>query len=111
MPEFDFEDLGFREKLWLYKANLWYSFLIQDFLGCFKYASKWVDLFYEYPSMIAINPIWFIKGSNYLLESLYLVKHQTYFKDALTRFENTLSDKSFPKNENVLSQEFRNNFV
>ncbi|MGV7107516.1 hypothetical protein [Flavobacterium sp. U410] len=106
MPEFDFEDLGFREKLWLYKANLWYSFLIQDFLGCFKYASKWVDLFYEYPSMIAINPIWFIKGSNYLLESLYLVNHQTYFKDALTRFENTLADKSFPKNENVLSQEF-----
>ena len=32
MPKYDFKTLGFREKLWLNKAHLWYSFLIQDFL-------------------------------------------------------------------------------
>ena len=49
LPEVDIAKLGFREKLWYYKAHLWYSFLMQDFLNCYKYALKWVDLFYENP--------------------------------------------------------------
>jgi hypothetical protein len=36
LPSYDFSRLGFREKLWLYKASLWYSFLIQDFLILFQ---------------------------------------------------------------------------
>ena len=47
LPKFNFNKVGFREKLWYYKAQLWYSFLMQDFLSCYKYASKWVDLFYQ----------------------------------------------------------------
>ena len=31
------EKLGFREKLWLYKSYLWYSFLTQDFKSCYKF--------------------------------------------------------------------------
>ena len=38
LPKVDIKDLGFREKLWLYKVYLWYSFLMQDFLNCFKYS-------------------------------------------------------------------------
>ena len=45
LPEHHIDELGFREKLWLYKAHLWYSFLTQDFLSSYKYASKWVQLF------------------------------------------------------------------
>ncbi|MEX0360051.1 MAG: hypothetical protein AB3N10_03590, partial [Allomuricauda sp.] len=45
LPSYNIEQLGFREKLWLYKAHLWYSLLTQDFLSSYKYASKWVDLF------------------------------------------------------------------
>ncbi len=52
LPKFNIKDLGFREKLWLYKAYLWYSFLMQDFLNCYKYSLKWVDLFYQNPDMI-----------------------------------------------------------
>jgi tetratricopeptide (TPR) repeat protein len=103
MPEIIIEELGFREKLWLYKAHLWYSFLVQDFLGCFKYSSKWVDLFYENPNMISINPVWYIKGANYLLECLYLLKHKTYFNEALVKFEETVNSESFPKNDNVIA--------
>ena len=47
LPKYDFETLGFREKLWLYKSHLWFSFLCQDFLHSYKYARKWVDLFKE----------------------------------------------------------------
>ncbi len=66
LPKYDFKSLGFREKLWLYKTHLWYSFLLQDFLNCYKYASKWVELFQIYPNMTSLNPVFFLKGNNYL---------------------------------------------
>lgn len=106
LPEYQIEELGFREKLWLYQAHLWHSFLIQDFLSCYKYASKWVDLFYENPQMIFLNPVWFLKGNNYLLECLYLIKHKSYFKEALERLEQTIALEAFPKNDNIHSLHF-----
>ncbi|MEC8832221.1 MAG: hypothetical protein VX772_07665, partial [Bacteroidota bacterium] len=75
LPKYEIEKLGFREKLWLYKAHLWYSLLIQDFLSAYKYASKWVGLFYEHEHMIPLNPVFFLKGNHYLLESLFFVKY------------------------------------
>ncbi|SFW17728.1 hypothetical protein [Cellulophaga fucicola] len=106
LPIYDIEDLGFREKLWLYKAYLWYSFLIQDFLSCYKYANKWVDLFYENKDMIYLNPVFFLKGSNYLLESLFYVKYSSQFKATLIKMEAMIESKSFPKNDNISSLAF-----
>ena len=103
MPEYKPEDLGFREKLWLYKAHLWYSFLIQDFLSCYKFASKWVDLFNENERMIYLNPVFYLKGNHYLLESLFFVKYSTLFRSTLEKLEEVVSRKSFPKNDNIAS--------
>ena len=44
LPKYNNNELGFREKLWLYKAYLWYSFLIQDFLSCYKYARNYIGI-------------------------------------------------------------------
>jgi hypothetical protein len=106
LPEYNIEDLGFREKLWLYKAHLWYSFLVQDFLSCFKYASKGVDLFYDNTHMILLNPIWFLKGNSYLLECLYLIKRKNYFKRTLEKLEATITADNFPKNDNISAMTF-----
>ncbi|WP_299432713.1 hypothetical protein [uncultured Maribacter sp.] len=106
LPKYKIEDLGFREKLWLYKAHLWYSFLIQDFLSCYKYANKWVDLFYENKDMIYLNPVFFLKGNNYLLESLFYVKYSSQFKQTLQKLEAILESRSFPKNDNINSLSF-----
>ena len=56
LPKIDFERLGFREKLWYYKAYLWYSFLTQDFLSSYKYSLKWVEMFENDSKMISIHP-------------------------------------------------------
>lgn len=101
LPKYEFKNLGFREKLWLYKAHLWYSFLLQDFLNCYKYASKWVDLFHEYPNMIRLNPVFFLKGNNYLLESMFFLQNKPKFLKTLLQFEKTITDSNFPKDENV----------
>ncbi|WP_088341303.1 hypothetical protein [Robiginitalea sediminis] len=106
LPEYRMEDLGFREKLWLFKAHLWYSFLIQDFLSSYKYSSKWVDLFYDNPQQIYLNPVFFLKGNNYLLESLFFVKYSSQFRNTLNRLEKVLAGKDFPKNDNVASLSF-----
>ncbi|MEP2280996.1 MAG: hypothetical protein ABJI11_16295, partial [Maribacter sp.] len=106
LPLYNIEDLGFREKLWLYKAHLWYSFLTQDFLSCFKYASKWVDLFYDHKDMIYLNPVFFLKGNHYLLESLFYVQYSSQFKEVLERLENTIKEKDFPDNDNINSLVF-----
>ena len=101
LPIFEFKTLGFREKLWLFKAHLWYSFLLQDFLNCYKYASKWVDLFYEHPAMVNLNPVFFLKGNNYLLESMFFLQNKPKFQKTLRDLELTIADSNFPKDENV----------
>ena len=106
LPKYNIDKLGFREKLWLYKAHLWYSFLIQDFLSCYKYSNKWVDLFYENEKMIQLNPVFFIKGNHYLLESLFYVKYSSQFRETLYRLEAMVEAKSFPKNDNISSLAF-----
>ncbi|RAV29273.1 hypothetical protein [Sinomicrobium soli] len=106
LPHYRLEDLGFREKLWLYKAYLWYSFLTQDFLSSFKYASKLTDLFHENEQMIYMNPVYYLKSNNYLLEALFMLKYGTQFKAVLHRLEEVIASGPFPKNENVASLSF-----
>ncbi len=106
LPEVDINKLGFREKLWLYNAYLWYSFLMQDFLNCYKYSLKWVNLFYKNPKMINLNPVFFLKGNNYLLESLFFAKNKKRFQITLENFEDLILSKSFPKNENLEALSF-----
>jgi hypothetical protein len=101
LPKYNIKTLGFREKLWLYNAYLWYSLLMQDFLNSYKYASKWVNLFYEYPDMIHLNPVFFLKGNNYLLEALFFLKNRDKFKEVLQQLELITVENTLPKNENV----------
>jgi hypothetical protein len=106
IAKFDENKFGFREKYWYYNANLWRSFLVQDFLSCYKFAHKWVTLFYDNPSMIYLNPVFFLKGNHYLLESLFMLKYKTNFKKYLEQLEETIHDPKFPVNDNIASLSF-----
>jgi hypothetical protein len=96
----------FREKYWFYNANLWRSFLVQDFLSCYKYSYKWVTLFYDNKNMIFLNPVFFLKGNHYLLESLFMLKYKSNFKKYLNLLEETINDPRFPVNDNIASLSF-----
>jgi hypothetical protein len=97
---------GFREKYWYYNAYLWRSFLVQDFLSCYKYSHKWVTLFYDNKNMIYLNPVFFLKGNHYLLESLFMLKYKTNFKKYLELLEETIHNPQFPVNDNISSLSF-----
>jgi hypothetical protein len=106
ISKFDEKKFGFREKYWFYNANLWRSFLVQDFLASYKYAYKWVTLFYDNPNMIYLNPVFFLKGNHYLLESLFMLKYKSKFKKYLFLLEETINDPRFPVNDNIASLSF-----
>ena len=106
LPEYDLANMGFKEKLYLYKAFLWYKFITQDFVGGYRYASKWVDLFHDNPKMKKSNPVFYLKGMNYLLESLFLIRHLSKFRSTLGTLEQELSQQSFLLNENTESLAF-----
>ena len=106
LPDYNISELGFREKLWLYKSYLWFSFLTQDFLACYKYSKKWVNLFHEYPGMIRLNPVFFLNGNQNLLEALFFVKQHDKFKETLTNLIEITNEDWFPKDDNVQSLTF-----
>ncbi len=106
LPEYELKNLGIIERLYLYKAYLWYSFIIQDLVSSYRYAQKWVDLFYYNPVMKKTNPVFYLKGINYLLESLFLIQHLTRFRSTLNFFEEELNNQRFLINENTESLAF-----
>ena len=101
LPKVDLEKVGFREKLWYHKAHVWYGFLTQDFLSSYKYALKWVELFDQHPDMIPLNPVFYLKGHHYLMESLSLIKYPGKFKEILHKMEAITKADIFPRNENL----------
>jgi len=87
LPKYDLDELGFYEKLYLYKAYDWYSLMNQDFLLYYKYAQRWVDLFDEYPEMVKLQTPLFLKGLHNLLNSLFMVGRYDKFVEVLERLE------------------------
>jgi len=101
ITEIDLETAGFSESFWYYKSYLLYSILVQDLLSAYKFANKWVELFFISTNMIELHPVFFIRGHQHLFEILYLLKYMSKFKLALERFEVALAQSSFPKNHNI----------
>lgn len=102
LPKSDLNLMGFREKLWFYKAHVWKYLLLQDHINAYKYSLQWVDLFYSHPHMIANHPVWFLKGNSYLLNTLFLLRKRKRFEFWLNKLEKVIADE-LPKNENTES--------
>ncbi len=106
LPKYELSGLGFKEKLFLYKAYLWHSLIMQDFVSSYKYSQKWVDLFEANPEMKKQNPVFYLKGVNYLLESLYLIKHKTKFENVLEKLNVDILKENIAVNENTKTLAF-----
>jgi hypothetical protein len=60
-----------------------------------------VQLFDDNPNMINLNPVFFLKGNNYLLESLFFINNKPKFVKKLEHFKAIVDNKKFVKDENV----------
>ena len=77
----------FYEQLYKNNAYVWYYYITQDFLMCYKYASRWVGLFESEPAMIEVEKDMYYKGVHNLLNALFNLRHHEKFNEVLTNFE------------------------
>jgi len=101
LPSFEFDSLGFFEKLYLYMAYVWYYLIIQDFLMVYRYSMKWVDLFRESPETIATQTDLYIKGLNHLLDGLYFTGNYEKFEKVLHDLGQFKQLSEMPLSKNV----------
>ena len=80
LPMVDIAELGFKEKLYLFQAQLWYSQIQQDFRSSYRYGSHWVGLFENKQNLIQAHPVYYLKGLNAVLDSLYYLRYLSKFE-------------------------------
>jgi hypothetical protein len=95
VPPYLESDLFFYEKLYLYQANVWVCNMTHDFGRHYRYARKWVDLFSQFPHLIASNIPLYLKGLHNLLFSLFRGRKYKQFVVVLGRLENFNKDLTF----------------
>lgn len=106
LPQYKDEYLGFREKLFLYMSRLYYALIIQDFRSGFRYSTKWVELFEENTRMKYAYPVHYLKGKNYLIESLFYLRYHSKFLIQLKELEEASQDEKLITNENTKTLAF-----
>jgi hypothetical protein len=99
-PDLNDTKLDYYEKMHLYNAYVWYYYIVQDFLNCYKYAKKWVDLYDEYPDMKNYEFEIYLKGINNLLGALFNLRHHEKFVVYLDLMEAVLKSDD-KRNENT----------
>ena len=98
---YDIQKLSFFEKLYLYQSYVWYYLIIQDFLQCYRYAQKWVDLFQQNEEMIKVHSDLYLKGLNNVLVALFHTNHLTSFQRNLMHLKQLKEEEQFQYNSNL----------
>ncbi|MCK5815622.1 MAG: hypothetical protein KAH07_06730 [Flavobacteriaceae bacterium] len=101
LPKYTISEMGFTEKMYLYKAYLWFCLITQDFVSSYRYSQKLMDLFNDKPHMKMINPVFYLKAYNYLLESLFMIQRHKKFRQVLGSLQYDIQNKIFYKNDNT----------
>lgn len=101
LPKADPEKLGFYERLSLYQARLWYYYILQDFVMCYRASRKWIDLFECHPELKKSALVSYLKGYHYLLDTLFYLNRHAAFVAALERFEIVFKDDQLVSDDNT----------
>ncbi|MDR0687490.1 MAG: hypothetical protein LBF55_02245 [Prevotellaceae bacterium] len=107
-PKFDVRKQGVHELLYMNLSNYWYSYILQDFLACYRHTQRNVDLFAEYPMLKQSMSGLYFKSFNYLLESLFYLRHYSRFKEVLEAVHEEIVKKKNIINQNaeILARSF-----
>ncbi|QIK16900.1 hypothetical protein G9C01_00635 [Blattabacterium sp. DPU] len=100
-PKFDINKLSFYEKLFLYQAQVWYHYIRQDFIMCYRSSYKWIELFQNYTKSKKIAPVSYLKGYHYLLDTLFYLNHYSKFIHVFKKFEEEVKNGEILINGNT----------
>ena len=106
LPACDENKMDFYERLYYYQAYCWFSFILQDLLGYYRYSQKWVDLFEENPTMKSYESIQYLKGLDNLLSAHFVLLNYRGFEESLALLENFAASEEGHKDINTEIQAF-----
>jgi hypothetical protein len=104
LPDYRIQDLGFIEKMHLYNAYMWYYYITQEFLMCFKYAKLWVDLFDLYPNVKYQYSEMYLKGLNHYQNAVFNLRNYKRLQLTVTKIENWSTASLENENVTLLQQ-------
>lgn len=96
----EYQSFGTYEKIYWCQAHVWYHYILQDFLMCYKYAQKWVDLFEVNAILKAREPNFYMKAVHNLLAALFNVGHYKAFCTVLEGLEDFVEENEIRFTEN-----------
>jgi len=106
LPACNENQMDFYERLYYYQAYCWFSFILQDLLGYYRYSQKWVDLFEENPAMKSFESIQYLKGLDNLLSAHFVLLNYRGFEESLALLENFSASEDGHKDINTEIQAF-----
>ncbi len=101
LPKEKLKDLDFLGRVYYCQAHTWLYHICQDFLSCFRYTQRWVNLFDENPRMKTLFAPLYLKGLHNLAFSLFHNMHYSRFSEALKELEKLPDEVDFSHNANV----------
>ena len=106
LPDVNPLNLTFFEKVYLYKAYVWYYNILQNFPLFYRYTQKLVDLFDANPDMKVQERDIYMRALNNLLTALFYTTYYPKFTATLSQFEEFIADNQKSFNTNTEIQAF-----
>ena len=106
LPECNLQKMDFYERLYYYQAYSWFTFILQDLLGYYRYSQKWVDLFEANADMKNTESIQYVKGLHNLSTAHFVLLNYKKFEETLQLFEDFASSEAGQKDANTQIQTF-----
>lgn len=104
LPKHEVENMDFYERMYLYQSYVWLYYMGQDFVKFYLYAQRWVDLFEEFPEMVAKETPLYLKGLHNVLTAYFMAQRLDKFKPVFKLIQSLQDDEriNFTKNEEYL---------
>ena len=67
----------------------------------YRYAQKWLELFQKNKNMLAIEPVWYLKGLHVLLEALFILGHHEKHTKIVHLLKEFIDNPPIRSNENL----------
>ena len=100
ISRFEFQRLSFQSKVAYCQTYAWYYYIQHDFLGCYRYACRWVDLFDANSQMKSLMYDEYLRGYSRLLDGLFLMRSYKRLTEKLDKLEDEYCDENRIINDN-----------
>lgn len=101
LPRTQYKKLSFMGKLYFCQSFVWYHLICQEFLHCYRYAQKWVELFEKEDELKSLYAPLYIKGLHNLLNALFHILYYDRFVEVLDQLESFQEEFNIQQENNI----------